>query len=186
MLDILRFSFHAVAPILCLVLVGKVAVWAGLVDIPALKKINKFNFRVCFAALMFTNLYAMEGLGNFPLGLFGSLLVILSLLVFIGWLGAHFATDRRDRKAVLMQASFRSNYAIIGLVLAETLGGQDGLALATLCQLPCVLFFNIAAVICFSVYADNGKRVNAGKVAKEIATNPLVVGIVLGVLTLAV
>ncbi|MGX8698744.1 MAG: AEC family transporter, partial [bacterium] len=72
------------------------------------------------------------------------------------------------------------------LVLAETLGGQDGLALATLCQLPCVLFFNIAAVICFSVYADNGKRVNAGKVAKEIATNPLVVGIALGVLTLAV
>ena len=69
MTDVLVYSFNAVAPIIGLILVGYVSRQIGLLDTHTLKVINRFNFRVCFFAMMFVNLYQMDGFGALSLSL---------------------------------------------------------------------------------------------------------------------
>lgn len=178
--DAFAYSFNAVAPIVGLILVGYAARRTGLLDEHTLKVINRFNFRVCFFSMMFVNLYKMDGFGSLSGGLTLTVLGILVLLTLLGFGLTQLATSRRDRKGTLVQAMFRSNYTIIGLVLAESLAGQAGLEAATLFQLPTVLYFNVVSVFFLTLYSDRPSEGQWKGILKSIATNPLVLGILAG------
>ena len=177
--DVLVFSFNAVAPILLLILVGWCARRMGLVDVPSLKKINRMNFRFGFCALMFINLYSLESADEIPWPLVWYILFSLVLLTAAGWAVGRLVTKKRERMPVLMMAAFRSNYAIIGLVLTEAVAGQAGLAIATIIQLPTVLYFNLVSTVILTLYGGTGK-LDWKKLGRELAMNPLVQGILAG------
>lgn len=183
MFAVLRFSFNAVAPILLLILVGWFGRRMGLVDTAALKKINRLNFRFGFCALMFVNLYSLDASGSIPWDLVIFILFSLVVLTAVGWAAAKAVTRKRERIPVLMQAAFRSNYAIIGLVLTEAVAGQAGLEIATIIQLPTVLYFNLVSTVILSFYGGTGK-IRWKKLLGELAMNPLVQGILAGGLVL--
>ena len=180
MTGVLLYSFNAVAPIIGLILVGWAARRAGLLDAHTLKVINRFNFRVCFFAMMFVNLYKMEGFGAMSGALAGTAMGALVLITVLDFFLSRLATPRADRRGPLLQCGFRSNYAIIGLVLAEALAGQRGREMATLFQLPSVVYFNVASVLCLSLYSDRPARGRWKGIAKSVALNPLILGILAG------
>ena len=179
MLSVLVFSFNAIAPILLLILVGYIGRRWGLVDEAALKKINRLNFRFGFCALMFVNIYSLESTENTPWNLVLFILAALIILTAVGWVLTNLLTEKRERKPVLMMAAFRSNYAIIGLVLTEAVAGQAGLQIATIIQLPTVLYFNLVGTLVLSVYGGTGK-IDLRKLLRELAENPLIQGILAG------
>lgn len=180
MTDVFVYSFNAVAPIIGLILVGYIARRAGLLDAHTLKVINRFNFRVCFFAMMFVNLYQMDGFGALSGALAGTAMGGLVLITLLDFFLSRLATPRPDRRGPLFQCGFRSNYAIIGLVLAEALAGQQGRELATLFQLPSVMYFNVVSVFCLSLYSDRPAQGRWKGIAKSVATNPLILGILAG------
>ena len=180
MLSVLYFSFNAIAPIIGLVIVGYAARTMGFLDPQTLKTLNRFNFRFCFTPMMFVNLYQMNETSGVSAGLVLTILVTLLLLTAISLPLSGKITSRRDRRGILMQCMFRSNYAIIGLVLAETLAGNEGKALASFCQLPTVLYFNVVSVLCLSAFSGSGEKPNPGKVVRELFTNPLIMGVLTG------
>lgn len=87
---------------------------------------------------------------------------------------------------MLLQAVFRSNFAIIGLPLATTLFGEAGARTAALLSMVTIPLFNVLAVISLSVFVGDGaKKPSAREVLHNIITNPLILGVLAGVLVLA-
>lgn len=119
-----------------------------------LRKINKFNFRFNFFALMVVNLYAVESIRQMPVRLGIFILFVLTVLFLFGVVISGFITKERFRRGVLVQAFYRSNYAIIGISVAAALVGDAGSQMASFLQLPTVLFYNFMGVLVLSVYSD--------------------------------
>jgi predicted permease len=91
-----------------------------------------------------------------------------------------------ERRGVILQCTFRSNIAIIGLSLASALGGEEAVAVAAIVSSFTVPVNNILAVLSLSMFAGNGaSNKNSFKnVLINIVKNPLIIGCVLGLVFL--
>ena len=183
-LSTLYFAFNAVMPILLLMLLGYFAMQKGILKKEFIKPANAFTFRFGISALMYVNLYKIETLSDIPLNLMAFVMIALVLLTLVGFLAATFGTGVVSRKGVLMQAAFRSNYAIIGIPLAAALAGEQGSILASAMQAATIIFYNFTSVLALSIYSDQEGSFNLKKVGKSIATNPLIIALILGLITL--
>lgn len=214
MLAVLQYSFNAVMPIILLILLGVFARRKGFLEPPMLRKVNKFNFRFNFFAMMFMNLYEVESIRQMPVRMGVFMIASHCLLVLLGIILSSFLTGERFRRGVLVQALFRSNYAIIGIPVTVALVGDIGGQIASFLQLPVVLFYNMVSVLLLSYYSDyeaqyrlygegplaesNQSReeqkkamaqksgVDFGKILKGLVTNPLIQGLLTGMVVLLI
>ena len=154
MLSVIHYSFNAVMPIILLILMGVLARRTGYLDAATFQKINKFNFRFNFFALMFVNLYTVESIRQMPVRMGIFMLTVLSVLLVLGIFLSGAFTKERFRRGVLVQAVFRSNYAIVGIPVAVALVGEEGGQMASFLQFPIVMFFNFMSVLVLNIYSD--------------------------------
>ncbi|MBQ6892878.1 MAG: AEC family transporter, partial [Clostridia bacterium] len=87
---------------------------------------------------------------------------------------------------VLLQASFRSNYALIGLPLADSLFGEAGVAVTTLLSAVFIPMLNILAVISLSVFRRRNEKPSVKKILIGVIKNPLIRSIAAGLVALAI
>jgi predicted permease len=82
---------------------------------------------------------------------------------------------------------FRSNYAIIGIVLAESIADKEGALVASLVTLVTIPLSNILSTVALIIFVEDGTQGNMFfKVLKKVVTNPLIIGVLLGILFLVV
>ena len=114
--------------------------------------------------------------------------VVAVLVIFaLGLVTALTVTKVPERRGVLLQCAFRSNYAIVGMPLAAALGGEEATAVAAILAAVVVLQFNILAVLSLSVFRkEDGKGISVKKIVLDVAKNPLIAGVVAGLLALLV
>ena len=214
MLAVIQYSFNAVMPIILLILLGAFARHKGFLEPLMLRKINKFNFRFNFFAMVFMNLYEVESIRQMPVRMGIFMIASHSLLVLMGIFISGFLTKERFRRGVLVQALFRSNYAIIGIPVTVALVGDIGGQMASFLQLPVVLFYNMVSVLILSYYSDYEAQyrlygegplaeknipleeqkkimaqksgVDPGKIMKGLVTNPLIQGLLTGMVVLLI
>ncbi len=191
MLSNLFFTLNAVLPIVLIIAVGYFLKRIRLLDEKFFPLLNKLCFRCCLPCLLFFNVYNVENL--FEITQYGaiSLFAILSTLLFF-FLSVFIVrlTVRDDRqKAVMVQCTFRSNYAIIGISLAMSISSGDPrpVVAASILSSVSIPTFNVLAIIALSLFvSENGKKVNLLSVLKKIATNPLILGVFSGIVCLSV
>jgi predicted permease len=107
------------------------------------------------------------------------------MLVFAASIPAVMAVTRSgEKRGALLQACFRSNYALIGIPLAASLFGQEGVSVATLLSAVSIPLFNVLAVVSLSLFGKGGQRPRVGRILAEILRNPLIQSIALGILVL--
>ena len=180
-MDYLVFTLNAILPIIIPVMVGFFLKKINLLSQEFWGNLNKLVFKLMIPVLLFSNLYladlstinwAFVGFGA------GSILVLFG----IGLLVVMAFKDRKQ-KGVILQATFRSNYAIIGIPLAVLLGGDKAQASAAVMAAVSVPIFNILAVIALSIYDhEEGQKIDVKDILKKIVTNPLIIGVVAGLL----
>ena len=85
-----------------------------------------------------------------------------------------------SRRGVLIQAIFRSNFALFGLPLALSLCGTEKVGPTSILVGFTVPVFNILAVV--SLESFRGGKPSVKKMVKGIATNPLIIASLLGIL----
>ena len=180
MLNTLLFSVNAILPLVLLILLGYGIRRLGVFSADTLRQLNRFNFRFPFCALMFVNIYNMDLSQGIPVRLVGFVVLAIVILTLLGLVLAQVLTKERARKGVLVQAMFRSNSAIIGLPLSESVAGAAGLATATIFQLPVVIYFNAMSVVMLSVYSRAEEKPKAAKVLAGVIKNPLIQGLLAG------
>lgn len=184
--EIFLFSFNAVMPILLLVFLGYFLRIIHFADDAFFKKANTMVFKVFLPVLLFVNIYEIESLAslNFKAVLY---CVAAILLIFIcGYLVAHLVTKKRSHLGVLAQCSFRSNYAIIGIPLALSLGGEEAVAFASVLSAVAVPLFNVLAVIILSHYVGEHQENALKDTLKKTAKNPLIIGVFIGIAVLVI
>lgn len=187
MVDTFLFGFNIVAPMVLLMLLGYYARVKDIFDVRLLTKLNKFAFNFCIPALMFNNVYTLKGIADIPVRLMLFLLISLMLLTILGIVIAKGVTKESGCRGVIVQTSFRSNYAVIGAAMALALGGEAGSAVSASLQAPTILYFNIGAVICLTIWSNDVKRVvQIRPLIISVCKNPLILAQVLAIVCLAI
>lgn len=185
MISVFSYAYNAIAPILLLVVLGYFLKARGLVPAELFKKMNSFVFHYSFPFLMFANLYNVGSIRDLDFRLAAFLLGAVGLLTVLAVLIANHITDKKNRKGVIIQAGFRSNFALIGLPLAEGLAGQEGVLMASAMQAPIVIYYNFFSVLFLALYAEEASF-SLRRVIKNILRNPLIQGLAAGLAALLI
>lgn len=185
-MDSFLFAIGAVSPIILMAAVGYFLKRAGFVAEPLAKALNKLVFRVFLPVMLFLNVYNMENIGGIDLGYIGYVLLAQLLLFLIAIPLVMLVTKKGERRGVLLQAAFRSNYALVGIPLAGALFGEEGLLISTILSAAVIPLYNVLAVISLSVFREGGERVSIKRIVLGILKNPLIISIALGLATLLV
>ena len=186
MFEVFSFSFNAVAPILLLAVTGYIIKQAGLFDDGFFKKCNTLVFKVFLPILIFKNIYDIDSVGDINFAVMLYCVVAIVVLCVIGNLVAGIFAQNRGQKGVINQSSFRSNYAIIGIPLAESLGGAPAVAFAGVLSAVCIPIFNFMAVIILSRYSKSDYEPPVKDIIKSVGKNPLIRAVALGIAVLLV
>lgn len=184
--EIFLFSFNAVMPILLLVFLGWFLRVIHFADDGFFKKANTMVFKIFLPVLLFVNIYEIDSLKSLNFKAVIYCVAAIFLIFICGYLFAHLVTKKRSRLGVLTQCSFRSNYAIIGIPLALSLGGEEAVAFASVLSAVAVPVFNCLAVIILSHYVGEHQENAFKDTLKKTARNPLIIGVFAGIAVLAV
>lgn len=179
---ILMTAVNAVAPIVLLIALGYILKRVGFLTEDFFKVANKLVFNVTLPAMLFVNIYDIDSIADVRWDMVLYCLLALTLIFGIGWVLGSFTTADLRKRGVVWQCVFRSNFAIIGLPLAQSLGGTAGAAVAAVLSTFTIPAYNVYSVIALSAYT--GKKKGAGAVLKSIVTNPLTLGVIAGLVAL--
>lgn len=183
---ILFTAVNAVTPIILLILLGYVLKRKGFLTREFVKIGNKLVFNICLPCMLFVNVYEIESFASIRWDIVIYCIAMLLVIFVLGLVTALLTTRVPERRGVILQCTFRSNFAIIGLSLAGALGGEEAMAVAAVVSAFTVPAFNILAVIALTMFVDSaqGGRVNIKGILLNITKNPLILGVVLGMVCL--
>ena len=185
-MDSFIFAFNSVSPIIAMVAIGYLLKRMGLISDSFSLAANKLVFRIFLPVMLFYNIYRIDDLSSFSPGFIVYAVAMIFVFFSLGALVSFFVTDKKERRGVIIQASFRSNYALIGIPIAESLFGAVGGAVAAVLSAFIVPILNVLAVITLSVFGGSKVRPSAKKIALDILKNPLICGVALGFVSLGV
>ncbi|MDA9366993.1 AEC family transporter, partial [Pseudomonadales bacterium] len=180
-LTLLAETFAVTGPIFILVLLGLVLKRLGFIDDQFVTMSSRLVFSLCLPVLLFTTITGVD-LANTPaFALLGFSAVGAGLTFVISWLVAITLVQPKVDRGVFVQASFRSNLGVVGLALCANAYGTQGLVLASLLMAVMTVIYNILSVVVLSYY-NVARAISWRGVVVDIATNPLIVAIVLALL----
>jgi len=155
----------------------------NLLDEHSTKKINQFVFKTLLPALLFMDLSTADfkSVWDTKFVLFCFLATLGSIT--IACLISLIHKDKTERGEII-QASYRSSAAILGIAFVKNIYGEA--TMAALMIVGTVPLYNIIAVITLSITSPDkdksDKKALLKKTAKEVATNPIILGILAGII----
>ncbi len=191
MTDAFMFAANAVLPIVITISFGYFLKRVGLFTKEFLDVGNKLTFRALLPAMLFYNVYGINSLGDIePIFMLYCLGAILAVFIIAVGVNCLYTKDNAKRGA-LIQAAFRSNYAIIGLPLASALFGSAGEAAAGALSAFCIPMFNLLAVVTLTLFnggnnVSERKKLDLKKLFPDILKNPLILATLSGLAVVGV
>lgn len=180
-LNNLLFSLNATVPVFLMMVFGWFVHRFGLLDDHATAQINKFVFKLLLPALLFMDLSTADFKAVWD-GRFVLFCVCVTLIsVGIAFLYSLPYRDGAERGEII-QASYRSSAAILGIAFVNNIYGHA--TMAALMIAGTVPIYNIVAVIALSLTSPDNKggRGVYLNTLKGIVTNPIILGIIAGLL----
>lgn len=179
----LIFSLNATVPIFLVMIVGYVAKQMKMVDEHFVKVLNAVNFKITLPVLVFRDIATSDfyQVWDTTYVLFCFFATLISIVV-IG-MGCKFFYKDKFQTGEMIQASYRSSAAILGIAFIQNIYGTSGMA--PLMIIGTVPLYNVAAVIILT-FTSEEKGTDAKAAIKKsilgVLTNPIILGILLGLL----
>lgn len=183
MFELLLFSLEVTGPIALVVVLGVLFRRWEWINEAFVQGGSRLVFNVGLPSLLFLNIVAarpdrIPG-GGIILFAAGFTLVIFILLF---WLAPRLV-PHQDERGVFVQGGMRGNMGIIGLAFCLNAFGDEAAVLASVYLAIITLMFNVLAVIALSHWSPRKTSGHpALAAAKDIARNPLIIGILLAAL----
>lgn len=180
----LILAFNVVLPLFLEMALGYLTRRIGLVDAETLKKMNNYVFRVFLPILLFHNVIStdLSTAFNGPLILTAVCFVLCEFALCM--LVVPLIEKKKPRRGVLIQGIMRSNFVIFGLPVLVSLCGENSNTGAVALVIAVVVpMFNAFSVIALEI--NRGGKPNFVKILKSVATNPLILASLLGIVLLA-
>lgn len=179
---ILLTAINAILPIVLLIVLGYFLRKQGMFNDGFIKMGNTLVFKVCLPCMLFVSVYEIAAMETVQWDMAIYCVAAVIVLFALGAMTAILTTKDGRRRGAVWQCCFRSNFAIIGIPLAISLGAGETDAFSAIIAALAVPIFNIFAVIALSVFAEDesGRRPSPGRIALDIVKNPLIIGVALG------
>lgn len=188
MLSIFIFTVNAIFPIILLMALGYCLKKAGIFTDEFLKRANKSVFYVFLPVMLFKNVVGVDSIADIQWITIVFMAGVIGILVLLGFAATKMIPDSRQ-KGVIMQCIFRSNFALIGVSLAELIAGEQGVLSAAVLSAFSIPIYNILAVVSLSIFREDGKSFSKSDVMNivvKVVKNPLIIGVLLGVIVLLI
>ncbi len=182
MLSNFLVCINAVIPLFILLVIGYLVRRTGLLKDEEVHRFNHMVFLVFFPPLMFQNLYGNND-GFLPDGkllLFAVPFILCVILLSIP-LVKKIEKNPRSQGAMI-QAVYRSNFILMGLPVAINIFGKGNVSQTALLIAVIVPMYNVVSVIILESF--RGSKPDIGQILKKVATNPIILGAVAGILAI--
>ena len=178
-------AVKAVMPFLVYLGLGYFAVAVRIADRAFMNRMNKFIFTLIFPFMTFNSVYgaSRDGMPSAALLIFAGvgILALEGLLLLV----VPRIIRENARRGVVIQAIFRSNFALYGIPMTVSLFPDSG-SVAGILLLEVVSIFNITSVIILELFnGENGGKLNVKALPGKLVRNPLLQGCVVGLIFFA-
>lgn len=188
LLPILETAANAVVPIVLLILLGYLLRRKGFLSGGFIRTGSKLVFKLLIPVMLFVNVYEIESLSAIRWDVALYCVGMVLLLFLAGLFIIPLTTKVPERRGVILQCMVRSNTAVIGLSLAATLGSTEAVAVTSVASAFTVPVLNVLGIVALTIYVDRGDdhKLDIRGILNNIAANPLITGIALGMCALAI
>ena len=178
------YSVNVILPIFILVSLGVILKKLHVIPENFSDAVDKLIFKLALPSMLFLEVAGAElsEALNPKLALFAAVaisLLFLTVLVIVVLL-----VRDNGKRGAMIQGICRSNFAILGMPLIDNMFGAAGVQEAALIMPITILLYNTFSVIVLSIFAPKEKQLplskTVKKILKNIVTNPLIIGVVLG------
>lgn len=182
----LLFSLNATIPVFLVMVIGYVLKRLRLLDDPFVKTLNSFNYKVTLPVLLFRDIACSDfySVWDTKYVLYCFLATLTTIVVI--WIIAGLTYRDKAQLGEFIQASYRSSAAVLGIAFIQNIYGTSGMA--PLMIIGTVPLYNVAAVLILSFTgpsAHGPDKASLKKSIKGILTNPIIIGILLGMVVSA-
>ena len=178
----LMFCLNATMPIFLTMMLGYAFRKWHIMDGSFVDKMNSFVFKVALPVLVFQDLATVDFFEawdwKFVVFCFLATLISITAVTLLS-----FLLKDKSLQGEFIQASYRSSAAILGIAFIQNIYGNSGMA--PLMIISSVPLYNIMAVVVLAVFRPEREEITADfvkKTAKNIVTNPIILGIAAGLL----
>jgi hypothetical protein len=180
---------ETLAPLVLLIALGSALAHIRFLGAGFISDLNKLAFWIALPALIFTTAQNESDFGPQMWRLFGVMVGATILISFVAWCVSYAMRMPGNARGTLMQSAYRGNLAYIGIpVMVNSLGalppasGKKAMTTAIIVMVLTMAFYNILAVVILQTYQESSQRVNWRQTARSIATNPLLLSGILGLI----
>lgn len=180
LLNSFLLSLNAIVSIFVMMAVGYGAKRLLQLDKDSVRRFNSLVFHTLLPLMLFNNIYKSNIRGGVSARCLGLALTVLLALFLLTWLLVKRIEPANDQRGVMIQASFRSNFLLLGMPLIQELCPGADLATVSVMLAIVVPCFNVLAVITLETFSR--KQIDVKKILLGIAKNPLIIASALGIL----
>ena len=177
-MDVILISAKAILPLFVFMMLGYLFNRRKLLNETSSRQLNILVFRWFLPIMCAETIYKANLRENVEL--LPVLVVAIGIIgiFFISWLIVpHFVKDK-TQIPVIIQGIYKSNYAILGIPIAQSICGADNIGIISVITVILVPLNNSISAFIFEKYT--GKATSIPKLILNIIKNPLVIGSFIG------
>ena len=178
----LIFSLNATVPVFAMIILGMLFKKIGIIDDVFASRMNKFVFLIPLPVLLFKDLATLDFNTIWDTKFVLFCFFYYNFMYFNCYF-TFFLLKNKQNQGEFIQASYRSSAALLGIALIQNVYGKA--TMAPLMIIGSVPLYNIMAVVVLSFFSPERKGLSKEvwlKTIKGILTNPILIGIVVGIL----
>lgn len=172
--------FTVIGPVFTMVVLGVILRRIGLIDEAFISTSSDLGFKLLLPSLLFFAILGADLDTALQPRLVGYFFLATTLSFGLAWLWSLYSVQRKNR-GVFVQGAFRGNGGIVGLALAANYYGEYGLSVGGVMNGLGIFLFNIFSIGILALYSESFET-NLRSVVKSLVTNPLVIGVMGGLL----
>ncbi|WP_370262166.1 AEC family transporter [Limnobacter sp.] len=177
-LDTLGQILGITAPVFAMVLMGLLLKKISLINDSFIQTASTLTYKATMPTLFFLSIWRADLQSAFNLQLVLYFCVATLVGFAASWWWASRTVEYRQR-GVFVQGAFRGNCGVVSFALVASTYGDYGLSVGGVLAGFTILLFNVLSVLILSLYSPS-LRFSPVAIARELAKNPLIIAVVLG------
>ncbi|MEG0094745.1 MAG: AEC family transporter [Erysipelotrichaceae bacterium] len=169
----LVLAFNVVFPLCLMMSLGYLLRMLHVLKEPLISQLTRLCFQVFLPFLLFINVYQSDFEEIFKPKLIGYAITIVFITFIVVSVIASKCVKQTNRKGVVIQGIFRSNYILFGLPIAAALFGKENTGTTAVLIAFVVPLFNVLSIIILDIFKEG--KINYKRTLQDILKNPLII-----------
>ena len=178
----LIIAINCVLPVFIVICTGALIRRSGKIPPEVFPKLSTMAFHFLLPCMLFNSIYQTDLSISFDPALIGYLMAFTLIWFGVGFVLCWFLVPDHRARGAFIQSFYRSNIAIVGISMADSMTGSEGVAAISMVIAIIIPIYNILAVVTLELC--RGGKIELRPTLVSIAKNPLIIGCLTGLVFL--